>query len=33
MGCLFITPAVVLDVGHLGASSYNAAKETGWREA
>lgn len=25
--------AVVLDVGHLGASSYSTAKETGWRSA
>jgi hypothetical protein len=25
--------AVVLDVGHLGASSYNVSKETGWRSA
>lgn len=30
---LWLGIAVVLDVGNLGASSYNAAKETGWREA
>lgn len=30
---LWLGLAVVLDVGHLGASSYNAAKETGWRSA
>ena len=25
--------AVIIDVTHLGASSYNASKETGWRSA
>jgi len=28
---LWLGLAVVLDVTHLGASSYDAAKETGWR--
>jgi hypothetical protein len=28
---VWLALAVVLDVGHLGASSYNMRKETGWR--
>lgn len=30
---LWLGLAVVVDVAHLGASSYNTAKETGWKSA
>ena len=30
---LWLGLAVVIDVTHLGASSYNVSKETGWRSA
>jgi hypothetical protein len=30
---LWLGLALIVDVTHLGASSYNAAKETGWRSA